>query len=321
MDTAVFDIYYDSLTEASWFASLHPAFNLRNNRFHLIERRGNNPELIEKITEYDKPDIILVKDGRPLLVIEITQEVPTGHNVGQRFARLVRAVELGIPTIYFFPFDARKHGEYAGICNLNIRLLKAAKNMLSIHNTPLLCVSWITDADGEIIVDGTENNQIKEILDSYVESGFNKNAPGIQRQLQIMDEEYTRRLNIRPSYATVPPSVQEYKTDRFIEYFNLNDIPENFCSREKTFVYTMAMTPDKCKRQDPYTGTTFIYDYMMCRNGENVSDKYNNLVLHFPNITKETWLEKNPNNPHTKSCNWYLTANLMLFNNGYLFIR
>lgn len=81
------------------------------------------------------------------------------------------------------------------------------------------------------------------------------------------------------------------------------------------------MTPDKCKRQDPYTGTTFIYDYMLCRNGVNVSDKYSNLVLYFPNLTREIWLNKNPNNLNTKSCNWYLTANLMLFNNGYLFIR
>lgn len=48
MNPAVFDIYYDSLTEASWFASLHPAFNLRNNRFHIIERRGSNPPLPTK---------------------------------------------------------------------------------------------------------------------------------------------------------------------------------------------------------------------------------------------------------------------------------
>ena len=303
MDSDCFDVYYDSLTEAAWFASLNPAFSLQNNRYHIIERRGNNPELIEKITEYDKPDIILVRNGHPLLVIEITQEVPTGHNVGQRFARLVRAVELGIPTIYFFPFDAKKHGEYAGICNLNIRLLKAAKNMLSIHNTPLLCVNWITDSDGEIIVDGTENNQIKEILNSYVESNFDKNAPGICAQLRIMDEEYERRLIRRPSYAKLPPSVKEYQTEQFIKAFNLINLPEDFCLREKSFVYTMAMTPDKC------------------RNGEQVSDKYSNLVLYFPDISKEVWLTKNPNNSFTKSCNWYLTANILLFNDGYLFIR
>ena len=39
-----------------------------------------------------------------LLVVKKTREVPTGHNVGQRMARLIRAVELGIPTIYFCPF-------------------------------------------------------------------------------------------------------------------------------------------------------------------------------------------------------------------------
>ena len=136
-----FDIYYDSLTEADWFSSLHPAFDIEKNRYHIIERRGNNTRLVDSITEYDKPDIIVIKDNKPLLVIEITQEVPTGHNVGQRFARLVRAIELGIPTIYYFPFDAKKHGENANICNLNIRLLDAASKMFSIHDTPLMCVN------------------------------------------------------------------------------------------------------------------------------------------------------------------------------------
>ena len=89
----IFDIYFDSQTEAIWFSSLHPAFDIDKNRYHMIEKRGNNIPLVTKITEYDKPDIIVIKDNKPLLVIEITQEVPTGHNVGQRFARLVRAIE------------------------------------------------------------------------------------------------------------------------------------------------------------------------------------------------------------------------------------
>ena len=88
-----FDIYYDSLTEADWFSSLNPAFGINDNNYYVIGKRGKNPPLIDKIVEYDKPDIILVRNNKPLLVVEITQEVPTGHNIGQRFARLVRAIE------------------------------------------------------------------------------------------------------------------------------------------------------------------------------------------------------------------------------------
>lgn len=316
-----FDIYYDSLTEASWFASLNPAFDLGRNRYHIIGRRGSNSELIEQITEYDRPDIILVKDGVPLLVIEMTQEVPSGHNVGQRFARLVRAVELGIPTIYFFPFDAMKHGMHANICHMNIRLLAAARRMFELHGTPLLCVNWPSDQYGEVIVDGSEDNEIKALLASYVGSGFDPSCSGITRHLKSMQSEYRRRLHICPSYGKFPRSVQRLSTSDLSRIYGIQDMPSSFADRPFTYVYCMNMTPDKCKRQDPYTGTAFIYDYIACRNGPSVNEKTNNLVLYFPNLTLETWMSKNPNDPTTKSCNWYLTANLMVFKNGWLWIR
>lgn len=316
-----FKVYYDSLTEASWFSDLNDAFDIDNNEYNIIERRGKNTSLVERITAYDKPDIILIKDNKPLLVIEITQEVPTGHNVGQRFARLVRSVELGIPTIYYFPFDAKKHGVYSNMCNLNIRLLAAAKRMYQIHRTPLLCVNWPTDQHGEIITDGTENTHIMEILKSYVDSGFDKNCKGFKDHLLYMENEYVRRLSNRPSYGNLPSSIVEYKTKDFIREFGIKNAPNSFVNREKTYVYKMGMTPNNCKRQDPYTGMTFIYDYLVCRNGIHVEDKSNNLVLYFPELSVEIWNENNPNDPATKSCNWYLTANMFVLNNGNILIR
>ena len=317
----VFDVYYDSLTEADWFSSLNPAFDLEVNRYHVIKGRGKNPPLIEQITQYDKPDIILVKNDVPLLVIEISQEVPSGHNVGQRVARLVRAVELGIPTIFYFPFDAQKHGKYANICHLNIRLLDAARKMYEIHDTPMLCVNWPTDARGEIIVDGSENDTIKSILKSYVDSGFDKSCDGFRNQLEFLNAEYARRLRVRPSYAKLPPSVKKQSTADVLRQFGIEDAPASFAERPYTYVYRMGMSPQKCKRQDPYTGTAFIYDYQVCRTGPQVGDKENNLVLYFPKLTVATWQRKNPNDPTTKSCNWYLTANLLILQDGVIWVR
>ena len=62
-------------------------------KFHNIDINPLIQNIIQKLLKYDRPDIILVKEGVPKLVIEKTREVPTGHNVGQRFARLVNAVE------------------------------------------------------------------------------------------------------------------------------------------------------------------------------------------------------------------------------------
>ena len=230
------DIYYDSLTEANWFSSLNPAFDLMKNNYHIIERRGYNPPIIDEIISYDKPDIIVLYDNKPLLVIETTQEVPTGHNVGQRFARLVKAIEMGIPAIYYFPFDAMKHGAYANICNLNIRLLKAAEIMLNLHKTPLLCVNWITDHNGEIITDGSENIRIKELLASYVSSNFNKFCDEFQNELSNMKHEYSIRLQNRPAYAKLPPSVTLKNTSDIILNYNISDAKLSFTNRIPVYI-------------------------------------------------------------------------------------
>ena len=136
-----------------------------------------------------------------------------------------------------------------------------------------------------------------------------------------MEEEYKRRLKIRPSYAKLPPSVKRVKTEDLIRKYGIRDAPDPFVNRSDTIVYRMDMAPEKCKRQDPYTGTAFIYDYISCRIGPSVADKQNNLVLHFPKIPVDVWRIKNPNDRETKSCNWYLTANMFILKDGVIWVR
>jgi len=101
------EIYYDSLQEGTWFKSMHD--DLKDARLIAInDIKSGTP--VSKALEYDRPDIILADNGIPILVIERTIEVPTGHNVGQRFARLAAAAEAKIPLVYFGPYMARKHG-------------------------------------------------------------------------------------------------------------------------------------------------------------------------------------------------------------------
>ena len=159
----MYEIYSDNLIEANWFKSLSKEFD--NSKIRLIQSRNQNIKIIENLISYDWPDIILLKNNNPLLVVEKTREVPTGHNVGQRMARLVRALELKIPTIFFFPFDSRKHGEHTGICNMNARILLAFKNMWKIHDCPIVALNWKSDDDGELIGDGSENKQLINVID------------------------------------------------------------------------------------------------------------------------------------------------------------
>jgi hypothetical protein len=306
------------MIEAQWFLSLSD--RLSGSRFRRIGGRGDNPSTVDELIRYDRPDIILLNDGRPILVIEKTREVPTGHNVGQRMARLVRAVEMGVPTIYYFPFDARKHGKHTSICNLNIRIVSAFFNMARIHNTPALAINWPSTTNGELIVDGSEDERVKTVVEDYLGTE-NPWCPEVRNQMKLMEDEYDARLRRYPEYGSPPSSVEMLGTSRLCRSPELASAPPTFASRTETVVYTIGMTPEKCRREDPYTGTQFIYDYLWCRNGPRVADKKRNLVLKFPLIDEEIWHRCNPDDDGRKSCNWYLTANCLWFRNGAVFLR
>ena len=64
---------------------------------------------------------------------------------------LFRAVELKIPTIFFCPFKARKHGKYSSICYINGRLFQAFEKIWNIHNVPIFLVNWKCADNGELI--------------------------------------------------------------------------------------------------------------------------------------------------------------------------
>jgi hypothetical protein len=102
-----YTILYDDPQEAAWFRGLHAA--LRAAHEEAITAAWKRPSL-QGVFAYDRPDVVLLADDRPILVVEETVEVPSGHNVGQRFARLAAAAEAGVPCLYFGPYAARKHG-------------------------------------------------------------------------------------------------------------------------------------------------------------------------------------------------------------------
>lgn len=315
-------IYCDNIVEGHWFKSLSPL--LKSAQLVRLASRGSNPKVIDSLVQYDRPDIILTLDGEPKLVLEKTREVPTGHNVGQRFARLVRAAELVVPVIAFFPFDARKHGDYTSVCNLNIRLLKAFEQMRLIHKVPVLAVNWPADEDHELIGDGSENDGPKRLIHGFLSSGCDVECKPFVDQERHMADEYERRLANFKGYDKPPASVAVESTARALDVF---DVPveaatrSTLLARAETLTYTMAMTPEKCRREDPYTGTQFIYDYIWCRKGAKVEQKHRNLVLHFPRIKRSYWHKQNPNDPGRKSCNWYLTANALVFSDGIDLVR
>ena len=126
------------------------------------------------------------------------------------------------------------------------------------------------------------------------------------------------------AYGRPPPSVQIVQTAELLyEWSDLLNTPERrvLAVREESVVYEIGMTPGACRREDPYTGTQFIYDYNWCRSGPEPADKKRNLILHFPKIDRRRWYAANPNDDSRKSCNWYLTASALMFADGLDVLR
>ena len=317
-------IYCDAKHEGLWFRDLSPL--LSNARFEIIRGRGKNIDIIENLIFYDRPDIILLNNGEPVMVLEKTSEVPSGHNIGQRLGRMVRSLEYEIPAIMFMPFDSMKHGKHSNLCNLNARVLDGYLRMWDIHSTPALAVNWPSDSDWELITDGSEDDGISALVHDFIQSGFDWNCNEFRRQRAHMAEEFTRRVATHRPYGRPPPSVKIVPTASLEDLIRVRsggrqEIPAEWRIRKETVIYTVGMTEEKCKRQDPYTGMQFLYDYQHCRTGVDPGDKHRNLILDFPKVSVRRWKEANPNNPATKSVLWYATANGFLLRDGVIGVR
>lgn len=314
----MFVVWSDNENEAAWFIALDK--RLAGARTQTIKGRGMNPAYIDELVHYDRPDIILCHNDRPIMVLEKTQEVPTGHNVGQRFARLVRAIEHNVPTLYFLPFDARKHGAYSSMCYLNVRLLKALERLSDLHGAPAVAVNWPCKTDGNLVWSGEENIEVAELVSEIVSEGLP--GPRWSAQRREQRKQWLARTSIRPEYADFPDSVQMVSTATLPQTYaiKLDQMSERARARDNSAVYTMDMAPDKCKRQDPYTGMQFIYDYGWLRNGPRPENRTANLFLHIPRVDVRTWLVNNPEDYTTKSCNWYLAADGIILSDGFISI-
>jgi hypothetical protein len=272
--------------------------------FHRMGSKGQNPKPVDELLEYDRPDIILTYGSQPVLSLERTEEVPTGHNVGQRFARIVRAAELHVPCVYFFPFAAQKHGKETQEREaemktnqryVNARLFDAIQQMERIHNSLVVPVCWPVDDHYELLRSTKKDAEVKEVVSAVVENTLKKGTiddlrkvPSVVKAQESALREREARLKSQSRYASPPPSVE------IVETRSLIDLHDDFGSsirrllslRHESVVYTIGMN---YIRADPYAGTLIVYDYAYARNGTSPRNRSRNLIANIPNIRTSEW--------------------------------
>lgn len=313
------EIFYDSYPEGVWFKSLHSS--LVNATLNPFPTSTERKEALQRVLLYDRPDIVLVDNDRPILVLERTVEVPSGHNVGQRFARLVAAAQMQIPVVYFGPYAAYKHGgETRGPRYMNLRLFYALDNLAKIENTAATTINWPVDDHYEIIQrPAIRDKRVKAYMELFFTFYTRYDRSELAQLIanstfqQEQDTEKTTFVSekVRKSeqYDSPPGSVLIKP---------LMSLPELAMERPKNLhaaevvLYAVGM---QHMRSDPYTGTAMLYAYLYCGG---MHDRRRNLVLHFPNISTGQWRNAASGRGRKEIRLFKLAADGILFSNGYL---
>lgn len=143
--TQLIELWYHDEAEVdarhSWLAN--SPFLITSARTRSYENCSYSKVLA--LTEYARPDFILTIDGEPLLSAEVTKMNPSGHNLPQRFSCLVRAAELGVPSLYYYPEYSRRTVSDANPRFLNVRVPLSQLRLSEIYNIPSLSLFWPTD--------------------------------------------------------------------------------------------------------------------------------------------------------------------------------
>ncbi|MFW1931539.1 hypothetical protein ACG90B_19785 [Acinetobacter baumannii] len=307
-----FLIIYDEPQEAFWFKSLNKIFE--DAPIQSIGEASENPD-VQDVLKYDRPDIILLYRGKPVLVIEETVEVPSGHNVGQRFPRLVAAAEHNVPVIYFGPYVARKHGgDTEGPRYMNLRLFYALENLSQVTGTAVATINWPVDEHCEIRKDRDKDNEIKEYINEFIFALFNYPTrineyllnSSIYKRLEQEKIDFIKTLKRASDYDNPPKSLQIMSSNDFFYKYAIT--PAFFPNVSEVVIYQVGST---YLRSDPYTGMAMLYHYLYIELHPNRS-----LILHFPHITIDSWRAVNPLNKTKKL--FKHSADAILFADGFL---
>ena len=312
-----FTILYDDLQEAEWFRNLNAA--LADAREESITNARDWPGM-EAVLSYDRPDIVLLDGRRPILVVEETSEVPSGHNVGQRFARIAAAAEAGVPSLYFGPYAAMKHGgKTAGPRYMNVRLFLALDAVVRITGSAVTTINWPVDRRYEVRRGQEKDADARAYLETFLAlygtqpdlHRLNKDLlqADIHRRMVTERQRFVQTSIRNPGQYDGPPgSVSIINPNEFrIRFERIERELQNYT---ELVVYKVGMTNI---RSDPYTGMAMLYRYLYVLGRDSRA-----LVLWFPNITEAMWRQVAANGDRKDVRLFRISADAILFSDSLL---
>ncbi len=289
-----------------------------SSEFHTV------PDHIKQILYLDAPDLIVEFDSEPIFSIEISTEAGSGHNVFQRFPRLVASVENNVPSFYIYPqakiVDRQQSTRWDRI---NPQIFKALDDVMSIYGipalfyyfpsdyityeqTPHLSPNYLNNNSGlkyetNPIYRGNPDSNDSEMQDLF--SGINEiinytsrygviggrtrllSNRVIMNRRSFMQQEYAARIGTR-IWSPLSATLQ-IPTIYLLNYLS-NYETGGYLIGEllKGRDETIIYKADSATfRSDPYCGCLSAIDYLKCRQGKTFEERKYNLVSVFGVVT------------------------------------
>jgi len=343
-------VYYHDPVEVdpatSWTGlcqSLHGA-----RRIHIS--KASDRRVVE-LFGYAQPDAVITVDGSPALSIEQTQMNPSGHNIPQRFSFHVRAAELGVPSILYYPEYSRRTFSDPNVRYAQIRVPLAQRRITQLYNIPALSVFWPTD-NKTLLPDTTQqaHRNMASVAESLI-SNTEKHQPmlqlpevisaqeSMQRVVSKYAHDYDRNPSVRRllpnGFATAqasdgisidpPIAAKLFRTDHFLNSEITgsrtpfwNNVESQLMRRSLTMLFTGTANKARNDSEHPWPGYLTLLDILYLRedNGRSPKERIGNLVYRLP-VSLDTFISRaNQPTPPTPTFIADTFADLILLTGG-----
>jgi hypothetical protein len=268
------------------------------------------------LNSLDRHDVIIADDNEPILTIEQTNTVPSGHNLPQRFAKLIRSAEMGVPSIFYFQEFSRHSYSDKTLRFLNPRVLLAQFRMEILFDTTCLAAIWPTDPrTSSYRTDSMAHAELAKLVDAIIKAHqtgqalkdvalVQKCRNNMIRMINHYGAQYTRSNEWQEFFPSgylwardytarpidPPDSCRLVDTKPYLEKMwgkiegrmRRNRKTEFLLSRPKSVVFAATTTKSGTGPEHPYPGHLAMLDILYARRGPTIGERFFNLICELP---------------------------------------
>jgi hypothetical protein len=294
---------------------------------------------VTSLFDYARPDVVITVNNFPVLSLEQTVMNPSGHNIPQRFSSCVRAAELGVPSILYYPEYAKRKVSDPNPRYVNIRVPLAQTRMTETYQVPSLSVFWPTDPLTQQPTRGqAAQRQMADTAGALIANAGRRQQlvglPEVQQALADMRavslkyaSRYRDNASVRRHFsgglrtdrttglAIDPPDKgQLWRTQDYLDalarrlpnaHKDWQSIEQQLLAREYTLVWTGTANAQRTDSEHPWPGYLTLLDVLYTRRDGALFThlRDHNLVYMLPDVSGAAFISRMNRNPEPTATN------------------